>query len=169
MNHIIDSRRPRPLPTNFRFYSIIVTTLVLLTSLVHCPRFRGRNPRVLDALDATASTCLCQLKSSLMVRPRYFPLSTASRVWPWSLYTVCLSCRLLVLMWMTWHFSGWNFICHFLSHSSKARRSCWTDSASASQLMSLYSRQSSAKRRGYAGRWDVQVKKSLDHTFVSLH
>ena len=45
-------------------------------------------------------------------------------------------------------FSRWNFICHFLSHSSKVRRSCWTDSASASQLMNLYSRQSSAKRRG---------------------
>ena len=28
MNHIIDSRRPRPLPTNFPFYSIIATTLV---------------------------------------------------------------------------------------------------------------------------------------------
>ena len=49
----------------------------------------------------------CKLRSSLMVRPRYFPLSTASRVWPWSLYTMCLSCRLLVLMWMTWHFFFW--------------------------------------------------------------
>ena len=41
-----------------------------------------------------------------------------------------------------------NFISHVLSHSSKARRSCWTDSASASQLLGLYNRQSSAKRRG---------------------
>ena len=32
MNHIIDSRRPRPLPTNFRFYSIIVTTLLYTIS-----------------------------------------------------------------------------------------------------------------------------------------
>ena len=63
------------------------------------------------------------------------------------MYSVCLSCPLLVMMRMTWHFSG-NFICHFHSHSSKACRSCWTDSASASHLMSLYSRQSSAKRRG---------------------
>ena len=37
---------------------------MLLTSFVHCPRFRRRNPRVLDALAATESICLCQLKSS---------------------------------------------------------------------------------------------------------
>ena len=107
-----------------------------------------------------------------MVRPRYFPLSTASRVWPWSLYTVCFSCRLLVLMWMTWHFFWVNCIYHFLSHSSKARRSCWTDSPSTSQLMGLYSRQSSAKRRGSeslsdSGRSFINVRNNSGPRTVS--
>ena len=68
--------------------------------MVHSPRFRRRNPRVVVALAATASTCLCQLRSSLMVTTRYFPLSTISRVWPWSIYSVCLSC-------LCWWWCGW--------------------------------------------------------------
>ena len=46
---------------------------VLLTSLLHSPRFLRRNPSVLDALAATVSMCLCQLRSSLMVTPEIFP------------------------------------------------------------------------------------------------
>ena len=47
----------------------------------------------------------------------------------------------LTFFWMELHL--------LLSHSPKARRSCLTVSASASQLMSLYSRQSSAKVRDW--------------------
>ena len=35
---------------------------------------------------------------------------------------------------MTCHFSGWNFICHYYSHISKARRS-WTDSELVDELV----------------------------------
>ena len=63
------------------------------TSVVHSPRFHRTLVCVLDVLAATVSTCLCQLRSSLMVipclcqlrsslmvMPRYFLLSTTSSV-----------------------------------------------------------------------------------------
>ena len=66
---------------------------------------------------------------------------------------------------MTWHFSGWNFICHIFSHFSSASRSSCSLFASASDLISLYRRQSSAKRRESewltaSGRSLMKAKKS---------
>ena len=51
---------------------------MLLTSLVHCPRFRRSNPRVLDAFTVTTSTCLCQLTSSVVTDGKAEILSTVN-------------------------------------------------------------------------------------------
>ena len=65
-----------------------------------------------------------QLGLLLMCTPRYFPLSTTSSVCPWSLYSVCLSKRLLLFIRITQrHFSGWNCICHSCFKFSK--RATW--------------------------------------------
>ena len=73
---------------------------------------------------------------------------------------------------MTWHFSGWNFIVHIFSHFSRASRSSCSLFASASDLISLYKRQSSAKRRESewlpaSGRSLIRAKKSKGPSTVS--
>jgi hypothetical protein len=80
----------------------------------------------------------------LMVTPRYFPLSTTSRVWPCNVYDVWWNWRLPGTL-ITVHFSGWKHICHFLSHSSSDDRSFCRSTASWIFLMRRNSRQSSAK------------------------
>ena len=66
-------------------YSRVGLTMVVydvaFTCLLHSPRLRRINPRVLLALLVVMSTCLCQVRSSLNVTPRYLLLSVVCRIW----------------------------------------------------------------------------------------
>ena len=59
-------------------------------------------------------------------------------------YIVLRRCLLNVHMLMTWHFSGWNLICHLISHSLSASRSRCSALASLLHLICLYNNESSA-------------------------
>ena len=82
------------------------------------------------------------------------PLSPVCALEP----VICLSKHLLELILMTWHFSGWNFICHIFSHFSSTSRSSCSLFASASDLTSI-KRQSLAKRP--ESEWLIASDRSL--------
>ena len=68
-------------------YSSLGRTMVVYTAVFteveQSLRFRRTNPRVLLALFTVSSMCFLQVRSSLMVTPKYLLLSTTSSVCPW--------------------------------------------------------------------------------------
>ena len=85
------------------------------------------------------------VRSSLMLTPRYFLQSTVSSTCPRNPYEVFFLRRLLVQTLIIVHFSGWKYICHFVSKSSREGGSVWRSKESFPWLMWWYKRQSSAK------------------------
>ena len=71
---------------------------------------RCRKARVEFALLVMLLMWWFQLRFLWMFTPRYLAESTSSSVWLWMTYGFLMS-FLLLLTWMTWHFSGWNDIC----------------------------------------------------------
>ena len=90
---------------------------------MHLPRFLHRKPSVLEAFSLFWLICFVQVRSLLILNPRYFPLSTTC---------TCVFIKgvgRLVVLTSSWdaigwpHFSGWKHISHFLSYSSNEVRS----------------------------------------------
>ena len=90
--------------------------------------------------------CEFHFKSWLMVTPRYLLVCSLSNVCPWNLYGVTRGLLLLVT-WITVHFSGFNDICQSFSHFSSAARSSCRVMVSWRDVIRLYKRESSAKSR----------------------
>jgi hypothetical protein len=59
-----------------------------ITTTRDIEQVQRRAARVLEAFPVVWLMCFVQVRSLLMVTPRYFPLSTTSRVWPCNVYDV---------------------------------------------------------------------------------
>ena len=120
-----------------------------LTEVEPMFRLRRRKPRVLLALPQMLLMWLSHLRSSLIVTPRYFALSTDSKTWSWRQY-LNFTGVLLREMVSTLHLSGWKAIFHNCSHcASFLSRSLCRVRASLFDLITRYAILSSAK--SYSG------------------
>ena len=81
-----------------------------LTSFGHIDKFLIKKDMVLLAFFKTASVHEFQGRVLSMVMPKYLALLVHWRVWPWILYVLLMTLRLLVMR-MTLHLSGLNIIC----------------------------------------------------------
>ena len=108
-----------------------------LTEVEPMFRLRRRKPRVLLALPQMLLMWLSHLRSSLMVTPRYFALSTDSKTWPWRQY-LNFTGVLLREMVSTLHLSGWKAIFHNCSHCASLSRSLCRVRASLFDLITRY-------------------------------
>ena len=85
---------------------------------------RLTKPSALFALEVTVAMCLFQLRSDVIVIPRYLADLTFSRVSLWSLYGNLIG-HFLRVTERIWHLLGLNFISHFVSQfASLFRYSC---------------------------------------------
>ena len=107
-------------------------------------RLRRRKPRILLALPQKLLMWFSHLRSSLIVTPRYFALSTDSKTWPWRQY-LNFTGVLLREMVSTLHLSEWKVIFHNCSHCASLLKSLCRDRASLFDLITWYAIVSSAK------------------------
>ena len=117
-----------------------------LIDLLEMFMFLLRKLMVLLALEQMVLICLPHLRSDEMVHPRYFADVSCSRICPCSVQLYLDGLRFLEMV-STLHFSGWNFMSLFNSHSASLSRFCWRFAASASDDIVTYAMVSSSNSR----------------------
>ena len=93
-------------------------------------------PGALLAFELTVAMCLFQLRSDVIVIPRYLADFTFSSASLWSLYRNLIRYFLRVTE-RIWHLLGLNFISHFVSQMASLFRSSCRIVQSAFDLISL--------------------------------
>ena len=82
----------------------------ILTIVDDVRTFILTNPNVRLALAVIAAMCLFQVRSDVIVMPRYLADFTVARAWPWRVYCTNMGWRIFVIEILL-HLAGLKFIC----------------------------------------------------------